>query len=455
MIFDLTALTLLQARMCACPCGELEYDEGSYVEGRMRMIIRLVWIAALLGTPRAMGDGMVFRQLGSSADVRATDQRAVMWLRDGTWEIHIQPVFDRAAGAAAWVVPFPVRPEVHEGSADFIDELEFLTSPVFIETCWESHESGCIWIKAGDTSLGQASQAQAWVDVWERGEVGELDYAILSATGGDDLVDWMVLEGFEVPSGAETLIAGYETEGVFFFVARLREEADPLVPLTPVRFVLSGMETPTYPLRLTGLGLAAGTELSLTLWVLYSTSIDEDGWFPASHSAGELPESPEDIGEFDEMRESFHSAAGGDDLLVRSTFSGDEVWYMLDSESFCLEPWFTDTCVPFSEVGVDAPQEWSDEIMLVASSRSCIHRYEGWLDAEQLSRDLTLGQVHSWALPWATSVYQVSRGECGEKPGCSVSGQKEPSGPWILALLVLLGLGARLVASQGRDHETR
>jgi len=59
-------------------------------------------------------------------EVRATEQRAILWLRGEYWELHIQPVFPRDAGAAAWVVPFEVQPTVFESSADFFDQLERL-----------------------------------------------------------------------------------------------------------------------------------------------------------------------------------------------------------------------------------------------------------------------------------------------------------------------------------------
>ena len=52
----------------------------------------------------AWADGMAFYVTGGSSDVRATAQRALLWLRQGTWELHIQPVFEREAGAAAWVL---------------------------------------------------------------------------------------------------------------------------------------------------------------------------------------------------------------------------------------------------------------------------------------------------------------------------------------------------------------
>ena len=56
-----------------------------------------IFLAMLLGPAAAMADGMAFTVTGVSMDVRATEQRAVMWLRDGNWEIHIQPVFPRVA----------------------------------------------------------------------------------------------------------------------------------------------------------------------------------------------------------------------------------------------------------------------------------------------------------------------------------------------------------------------
>ena len=98
------------------------------------------WIALGIGLApsQASADGMVMPEVtGGSSEVIATEQRAVLWQRDGIWEIHIQPVFDRQAGGAAWVVPFPVMPQVLDGNGDLMDQLELLTAPIFVSYCCE------------------------------------------------------------------------------------------------------------------------------------------------------------------------------------------------------------------------------------------------------------------------------------------------------------------------------
>jgi hypothetical protein len=93
------------------------------------------------------GDGYIVpRKEAADMEVRATAQRALLWLRDGTWEVHIQPVFAREAGRAAWVVPFTTRPTIREGNAALLEQLEIITSPVFIASCTQHVElnGGCL-----------------------------------------------------------------------------------------------------------------------------------------------------------------------------------------------------------------------------------------------------------------------------------------------------------------------
>ncbi len=187
------------------------------------------------------GDGMPFPKIGASnLEVRATAQRAVIWLRDGTWEVHIQPVFDREAGGAAWVVPWPVQPTIHESNADLFDHLELLTSPAFIEFCTPQDEGGgaCGAADMGSNGGGETKSSEGSVIIWERGTVGQLDYVVLSAGDGDDLVGWLETNDYVVSAEAADAIVEFETEDQFFFVATLSQDADPALPHTPVRFVL-------------------------------------------------------------------------------------------------------------------------------------------------------------------------------------------------------------------------
>lgn len=245
--------------------------------GSLRSLLVVLY---LLWQPiAAAADGYVYIRKdlqGTRLEVEATEQRALLWQRANGWEIHIQPRFSREPGAAAWVVPFADRPEVSPGSSQLFDDLDFYTSPIFYHYCvWSSADSGGC---SGDDDSGSGSSesrgAETHVRVWERGEVGELDYVVLSARDGDSLATWLNDHDFAVPESAVELLDQYNDEGSYFFAARLSPDADPEKPLAPVRFLLPLEKLPSYPLRMTALGVPEGETMELTLWLAFPV-IDE------------------------------------------------------------------------------------------------------------------------------------------------------------------------------------
>ncbi len=396
-------------------------------------------------------DGMSFpRVTASDLEVRATAQRAVVWQRDGVWEVHIQPVFDREQGGAAWVVPWPVQPTIHPSSADFFDHLELLTSPIFVQTCTEDDGGGGCGAKMADNggSTKQSDQPEGSVVVWDQGTVGQLDYVVLSAGDGDDLVAWLQTNDYEVSTEASDAITEFETEDQFFFVATLSEEADPSRPHIPVRFVLPDLVDGYYPLRLTGLGVPAGHALDLTLWVIAPGSYGT-AHVPDSHPFsvfGPSP-SPRNGDEFDQGLDAFFANHGSDELalLYSQAISSN----LLDDQR-CNEESWDYTCVSYSEVGIDAPQIWAPELQEVKTvSGGWIQRYQGRLDAGAMVEDLHFTKIMEF-YSIKNAFYLTSTGACpsedDEYVGCSVA-QELRHATWFLVLamiLLLLGLGVRI-----------
>ncbi|HOX45513.1 MAG TPA: DUF2330 domain-containing protein [Myxococcota bacterium] len=338
------------------------------------------WLT-LAGNPGlARADGMSFRLIGGDADVRATAQRAVLWQRGGTWELHLQPVFARGQGAAAWVVPFPVRPTVSAGNPDFLDQLEVATSPVFLRVCAEGGGSSCFGcMDAAGVGDGEVLDGSSFVRVWERGQVGGLDYAILSAQDGDDLVAWLDAEGFEVPAAAAELLADLELEGTFFFAARLGATLDPSLPLAPVRFELPGLDPPSYPLRLTAAAVPAGQSLDLTLWVIFPNN---EGWVPDGREVRQPSRELADRAALDGALEELFAAAP-DALVLLHSATLDETGALEGQVCEWMLP-----CVGYAEVGLEAPAAWAPEMEYLRSPPYLVDRYQARLGAGGLEADL-------------------------------------------------------------------
>jgi hypothetical protein len=237
----------------------------------------------------------------------------------------------------------------------------------------------------------------ARVIVWEQGKVGDLDYVVLSASGGDKLVDWLNTAGYQLPAGAQAVISDYETEGVYFFIARLAADADPQKPLAPVRFILPGLHPPAYPLRLTALGVSPGQSLDLTLWLIFPD--DQEGFEPDSHPVHKLGSVPLNIQEFDQALNEVFSDHSLDTLAL---LYGGIIRYsgVLDGY-FCQDL----PCVSFEELEIDMPTSWSDEILEIDNWGYRLYRYQARLTAASMAKDLTLRPVDAGDLDWATNMY--------------------------------------------------
>lgn len=420
----------------------------------MRSMIASTVLLLLLACPRpASADGMVFRNVvtGGGIEVQATAQRAVMWHRSGVWEVHIQPVFSREAGSAAWVVPFPVRPQIHEGKADFFDQLELATSPVFLQYCYEDSGGGAgcgMGMAATDGGRGGESNqgGETSVTVWEQGEVGELEYSILSTAGGDDLAAWLAAEGYEMPAGTDAILSAFETEGMFFFVAGLGAGVDPDKPLAPVRFVLPGMDPAVYPLRLTGLGAPPGEHLDLTLWIICNR---EYGFIPESHPYNRLRYSgPRTAEEYQAAIDAFFESHSADTMVLRTSMDY-ELYDLIHTNRFCSHYM---TCASFSSLGISNPS-WTSEMNEILSSGDTIFRYQARFTANAMSVDLTLREATYSEIPYESSIFEESLGSCDGSGGsgdggvytfsvCSVTGR--PSRGWLAAAVLVLAVAAGL-----------
>jgi len=341
----------------------------------------LALLVALLGAGSvARADGLAFRVEGGQAEVRPTAQRAVLWLRRGVWELHLQPVFEREAGRAAWVVPFAVRPEVSLGNPDFLDQLELLTAPVFLEVCRPEEES-CFGQGGSSDTAGEVRAGTAAPEVWERGQVGTLDYVILSARDGDDLLAWLRAEGYAVPNTAIIPVRVLAREGAFFFAARLSAGVDPDLPLPSLRFLLPGLQNPAYPLRLTAAGVPAGEHLDLSLWVI--TPLGQD-WLPAERRVASPPPALDDAAALDAaLGDIYLEDPDGLALLYSASpretggFDGQVCGWQYG-------------CVDFAALGLARPDAWCPELQLVRDDAAWVQRFQARLHATGLTTDLRL-----------------------------------------------------------------
>lgn len=371
----------------------------------MKKMFFAVLTVLLLLPVYVSADGYQFVDIESAdLEVKATTQRAILWQRNGVWEIHITPVFERYRAKAAWVVPFPVQPDVQVGSADFFNQLEILTAPMFIEACIES--SGCDGAGGPPNSPGTG---RGQVEIWDQGTVGELDYVVITAAHQVYMINWLRNNGYYVTDLAEASLRKFETQGTFFFAAKLSDDVDPDKPVTPVRFVLPDLTAPVYPLVLTGLGVPDGASLELSVWVV---SPNADYYVPTSHDYDILPRDLKNEAEYDRALRRFYLThrAGTLVMLAQNVLA--------DNERIHRQVCVNYACVPFSEMGITAPEEWCAEIEEIVAGRNRVARFQGRLGPVNLQADLSFAPLTDTSgRVWLENTYLHNTCDPNEEPG--------------------------------------
>ena len=406
----------------------------------------LAWMLGL-GAGPLRADGMVFPIVGEAQqiEVQAPMQRALLWFREGTWEMVIQPAFLRPEGGAAWVVPFPVVPQVAEASVELLDQLELVTAPIFIPFCKPESDIGCMGgsasSSAGGVDGGTLGEAQSGAQVWDSGSTEELDWVVLEAPGPEALIQWLLENDYQVPPALEDQPEMLDQR--FLFAARLREDQDPEAPLPPFRFTLPGVayEDLEYPLQLTA--LAAPPEgLDLVLWVAFpndgATLVPRDLAWQAV--AGDYHYSPK---QWQRARAKAEAALPeGRGLILEyngwslESFTDGHDWYEGDywSPEYDLH-----------QAGVALPATWATELREMSQANTRVMRYRGLLGADEMARDLGFKTVNGDGGGPGVSVfkYEVS---CFQLELMSQGGDPVRVWPGLLlgalaVLATLVGLG--------------
>jgi len=420
----------------------------------------------------AMGDGVMWvpNVQGIETGTTATKQRALLWLRDDTWEIHIQPFFEREQNAGAWVIPFPFLPSVHESNSQLFEDLEIITSPLILHYCSTTSQGSGY---GTDAATGQQDLTilDNGVEVWDQGEIGTLDYVVLSALNGDNLVSWLDDHGYVLMEGASELIEQFETEGQYFFVAQVSEDADPTMPLPLVRFVLPDMELPEYPLRLTGLSVQGTQRLTLTLWVAFPVPWGEDTWdmfVPENFPFSKISGSPDSLDSYNALVDEFFENHPSNSLLQQfGDLMGFSVVYTgrrCETPTTGYSP-YNRYCAWLDDLGLQGKgweYEWSQEVNEMDYPETWLFRFSGSLDSTAMQTDLKFEKI-----PWdheeeyyENNVFVVYEGSCNERDqeieepdisgsGCSGLGcffaqseavKEKPLGWLVFGLFLLLTL---------------
>jgi len=213
----------------------------------------------------------------------------ILFRQDGPemWTTFVEVQFEGPPSEFAWVVPITValdpETQITVAPAGLFDELEAITAPRFVQDSdlyaesdaamfapvKEPSSCGCgpqtLW--GGDLYYSDTfgtTPDTSGVDVVGAAVVGPYDIEVITAEESDNLVNWLQLNGYQMPLIAEEPLEHYLSQGYAFLGLKLVADV-PEGPIDTLVLECGGSE-PAIPLVLTS--IAAVPDMEITAYVL-------------------------------------------------------------------------------------------------------------------------------------------------------------------------------------------
>jgi len=210
----------------------------------MRFILTLAFIifstqaSAFCGFYVARADGELYNEASKVVFVRNGRKSTITMSSD----------YRGAAKDFAMIVPTPRvlrRDQIKTVKAATIDHLDAYSAPRLVEyhdhdPCEvRSMEEPMMMAESANTPVQRTRGPAAFgVKVQAQYAVGSYDIVILKAQQSDGLTQYLTQEGYQIPDGANLVLADYIAAGMKFFVARVnleRHEAGKATDLKPLQ----------------------------------------------------------------------------------------------------------------------------------------------------------------------------------------------------------------------------
>jgi len=232
---------------------------------------------ALNARPAAACGGVVSP---AQSVVVQSQQRVLISLRaDGSTRVVVQlgiPGANAPFGALTPVAGLPTLDPKPVDSEE-LDTLDKTTRPVLRPSESDSG-GGCGCGSAADTA-GGTKGGGGGVSVVQMVDIGPVTAAVLAASSGAELTQWLGDNGFAVPAGDQAVVATYIGPGKFF-VAFKRNDTPSGASSVGVSFSVPGDQR-GYPLRISRVG--ADTRLGIQVFVAAPEVVSPTGSAPAGN----------------------------------------------------------------------------------------------------------------------------------------------------------------------------
>lgn len=232
-----------------------------------------VWFTLWAVSGAVLGDGGFFFMEGETADLAQTRQEVLVAFYDDVAAAipHVTYVLQtRYAGVPeelAWVIPVPATPTdvAAHANGELFDQLSEATKPRFMLVGPSDHGliPGCAC--AGMAGLAGDVQEKGLVEVEARGQAGIFEWAALTSTGANALLDWLNDNGFALPATAADVLGDYIQQEMHFLALRVDEPndlntSDGEIAVPPIQFTCQSARR-FYPMAISQISAAAETEV--------------------------------------------------------------------------------------------------------------------------------------------------------------------------------------------------
>jgi hypothetical protein len=232
------------------------------------LVVPIWWsadtLSAFCGFYVCKADTRLFNQASQVVLVRDDDKTVLTMAND----------FKGDPKEFAVVIPVPTvleRGQIHVGDKALLDHLDAYSAPRLVEYFDENPCAPSQPVRIGSASGiagGRVMAAGAprsldslGVKIEASYTIGEYDILLLSAQESGGLETWLRRSGYQIPSGASSVLASYIRQGMKFFVARVNLKEQAKLGFTFLRPIQVAYESPKFmlPIRL-GMVNAAGPQ---------------------------------------------------------------------------------------------------------------------------------------------------------------------------------------------------
>jgi hypothetical protein len=171
-----------------------------------------------VSTP-AFADGGFFKfRPDLDKDLHEPAQKAIILHKDNTETLILQVKYEGEVDEFAWVIPVPGYPNVDVAEPLLFEELAYLTYK------WYPQKDRNGLFECG--VIGRGGVSIPAVEVWEESTVGVYDYAILSATDPNALIDWLNSNGYAFPEDGQEIVNHYLAKQWYFIAIKITAGAE-------------------------------------------------------------------------------------------------------------------------------------------------------------------------------------------------------------------------------------